>query len=251
MSRNNKDYFWLSYADLMTSLFFVMLVLFVLVVSIMQFELMKNIQFTSELQEQLELNDSIATQLQFQLSENEKVTEELRKSRNLLLAQADDVTKIRSINQALLALENGGYYVFNENCKRFELNQAILFGTNEAVIPNNQKKQLTKAGQELLHLIRSFKSLDNIKFLVVIEGRAARHEDERKNLKYAGNVKDLSYSRSLALFKLWNNHGFNFNAENSEILIAGSGFDGLCRYSGHEEGKNKRFIIQIIPYLIK
>ncbi len=35
MSKNNKDYFWLSYADLMTSLFFIMLVLFVLVFSIM------------------------------------------------------------------------------------------------------------------------------------------------------------------------------------------------------------------------
>ena len=38
MSKNNKDYFWLSYADLMTSLFFIMLVLFVLVFSIMQFQ---------------------------------------------------------------------------------------------------------------------------------------------------------------------------------------------------------------------
>ena len=251
MSRKSNDYFWLSYADLMTSLFFIMLVLFVLVVSIMQYELQKNVQFTNDLKEQLLINDSITKQLKDQLGQNKEVTEELIKSGKLLLAQADEVRKIKSINQALLALENGGLYVFNDNCKRFELNQAVLFSTNEATIPNDQKQKLKEAGQDLLQLIRSFRSLKNVKFLVVIEGRAARHEDERKNQKYAGNVKDLSYSRSLALFNLWKSQGINFNAENSEILIAGSGFDGLCRYSGFEEGKNKRFIIQVIPYLIK
>jgi len=38
MSKRSNDFFWLSYADLMTSLFFIMLVLFALVFSIMKYQ---------------------------------------------------------------------------------------------------------------------------------------------------------------------------------------------------------------------
>ena len=86
MSRKRNDYFWLSYSDLMTSLFFVMLVLFVLVFSIMQYELGQKNQVTIDLINQLSINDSIKERLKVQLAENELVTDELRSSRNLLLA---------------------------------------------------------------------------------------------------------------------------------------------------------------------
>ena len=126
-----------------------------------------------------------------------------------------------------------------------------MFSTNSAVIPRNQEQMLIRAGKELKSLINSFASETNIKFLIVIEGRAAKHENERLNLRYGNNVKDLSYSRSLALYSLWGKANVMFNSNNSEIMISGSGVDGVCRYTGVEEGKNKRFIIQIIPYLIK
>jgi hypothetical protein len=40
----------------------------------------------------------------------------------------------------------------------------------------------------------------------------------------------------------------------TDVIIAGNGHDGLChysqdRYDEEEEGKNKRFIIQVIPHL--
>jgi len=119
------------------------------------------------------------------------------------------------------------------------------------VIPTNQITSLINAGRELKSLLNRFLNEEHVKYLIVIEGRAAKHEDNRKNLRFANNVKDLSYSRSLSLYQLWLENGINFNSANSEVMISGSGFDGLCRYSGSEEGKNKRFIIQIIPYLIK
>ena len=244
MSRNNKDYFWMSYADLMTSLFFVMLVLFVLLVSIVQYK-------SAALEDNsIKLNQK-TKDLEQKLSENELVQKQLEILNNQLKADAIELARIRSINETLKALERGGNFKYNSTCKRFELKQEILFPTNSAFIPNNQKKMLRSAGTQLKDLIVSFQSEKNIKFLVVIEGRAAKHENERLNLKYGNNVKDLSYSRSLALYNLWEKSGVNLNSNNSEVMIAGSGFDGLCRYSGSKEGLNKRFIIQVIPYLIK
>jgi len=117
----------------MTSLFFIMLVLFVLVFSIMKRELQENVKIANNLKDQLTINDSIRTQLTLQLIQNEEVTNELRNSQNLLLARADEVAKIRSINQALRALERSGLYLFNDNCKRFELKQEVLFVKNSAV----------------------------------------------------------------------------------------------------------------------
>ena len=234
----------MSYADLMTSLFFVMLVLFVLVVSIMQYK-------SAALKDNSTKLNQKTIDLEQKLNENELVQKQLEVLNKQLKADAIDLARIRSINETLKALEKGGNFKYNAICKRFELKQQILFPTNSAVIPSNQKKMLRSAGHQLKDLISLFKSEKNIKFLVVIEGRAAKHEKERLNLKYANNVKDLSYSRSLALYNLWKKAGVNLNSMNSEVMISGSGFDGLCRYSGSKEGLNKRFIIQVIPYLIK
>jgi hypothetical protein len=55
----------------------------------------------------------------------------------------------------------------------------------------------------------------------------------------------------IPLYNLWMDNGITLNNNNSEVFISSTGFDGLCRYSGAEEGKNKRFIIQVIPYLIR
>lgn len=244
MGKRKNNLFWLSYSDLMTSLFFVMLVLFVLVFSIMQHK-------ANKLEEKI--TESIESKDKFEKLSNElkKVNNDLNEANEKLEAEASELRKIRAINETLKALQNGGNYVYNESCKRFELKQEVLFQSNSAIIPSNQNKVLINAGNELKSLLSSFNNEKNIKFLIVIEGRAAKHEDNRKNLKFANNVKDLSYSRALSLYSLWNKNGINFNSGNSEVLISGSGFDGLCRYSGLNEAKNKRFIIQIIPYLIK
>ena len=64
-------------------------------------------------------------------------------------------------------------------------------------------------------------------------------------------AKELSYGRAMSLYYLWKRNGITLNSENSEVYISGSGFEGMCRYEGNEEDKNKRFIIQIIPHLVE
>jgi hypothetical protein len=210
VNRKKKDFFWLSYSDLMTSLFFVMLVLFVLVYS------MQN-----------------------------KVINDLQ-------AAKEELEKIKEITAATKALENGGLYEYNEQCKRFELKQEILFKVNSARIPLKDRPVLINAGKQIQELANTFKDNEKVKFMIIIEGRAAKYlDDERKNSRVAGIVKDLSYSRSLSLYKLWQQNGVDLNSRNSEIFIAGSGFEGMCRYEDEEEYKNKRFIVEVIPYLIE
>jgi hypothetical protein len=236
-TERKRDFFWLSFADVMTSMFFVMLVLFVLVYTMQ----------SKVIDEAREANEKLRV-LNERLGETEEEREQYLEA---LEAKAEELERIKAIDAAIRELEKGGLYEYNTTCKRFELKQDILFERNSAVIPQNAKNQLIEAGKQLQQLLLKFKDNEQVKFIVVIEGRAARHEDARKNLKFANNVKDLGYSRSLSLHQLWTQNGIAMNNTNSEIFISSSGFDGLCRYTGAEEGKNKRFIIQVIPYLIK
>ena len=59
---------------------------------------------------------------------------------------------------------------------------------------------------------------------------------------------ELSYHRALALYNKWKH--LNFRDSNTEIIIAGSGFNGINRDNVVEDN-NKRFIIQIIPKIDK
>ncbi|MCF8322233.1 MAG: flagellar motor protein MotB [Flavobacterium sp.] len=236
MAKSNdkkRDFFWLSYSDLMTSLFFIMLVLFVLIYSMNS----KVIEDARQANEKLKA---------LGITEGER-------QRNLkaLEAKAQELERIKAIDAAIKELEKGGLYEYNSTCKRFELKSAILFEENSAIIPKSVEKNLILAGSQLNNLLKLYQGNQQVKFIDVIEGRAARHENARQNLKYKDNVKDLGYSRSLALYNLWMANGITLNNNNSEVFISSTGFDGLCRYSGAEEGKNKRFIIQVIPYLIK
>lgn len=59
---------------------------------------------------------------------------------------------------------------------------------------------------------------------------------------------ELSYRRALALYNKWKH--LNFRESNTEIIIAGSGFNGINRDKIIEDN-NKRFVIQIIPKIEK
>ena len=56
----------------------------------------------------------------------------------------------------------------------------------------------------------------------------------------------LSYNRALALYNRWLQKGLNLRKYNTEIIIAGSGFNGNNRDDKNEDN-NKRFFIQIVP----
>ncbi len=211
--KENKDFFWPSYVDLMTALFLTMLVLFVL-----SYKLFKDKQRD---------NDKLIYDLKVQVQEKRKLDE---------------------IKAALKRLESN-YFEYNPTYKRYELKFPVTFAPKSDVLPSDAQEPLVKAGRFLLSQMQSIKNDDNVQYLVVVEGRAA------KNLGYPANdphnldgpaVRQLSYSRALAVIRLWEQAGLQFPA-NLEVIAAGSGFRGAGRYTGSQEALNKRFIIQIQP----
>ncbi|HEX8427316.1 hypothetical protein [Hymenobacter sp.] len=209
--RNN--FFWPSYVDLMTALFLVMLVLFVL--SYKRF--------------------------QDQQNNNEQLIAELR-------VQVQEKRKLDEIKAALQRLESD-YFTYNQRYKRYELNFPVTFAPKSDALPDIARTPLTQAGRFLQRQMQTLNNDDNVQYLIVVEGRAAKDlrysDDDPRNLDGPA-VRQLSYNRALAVIRLWELAGIHFPA-NLEVVAAGSGFRGTGRYTGTEEGKNKRFIIQIQP----
>ena len=211
--KESKDFFWPSYVDLMTALFLIMLVLFVL-----------GFKRSNDKQR-----------------DNERLISELK-------VQVQEKRKLDEIKAALKRLESN-YFEYNAIYKRYELKFPVTFAPKSDVLPYDAQAPLVKAGRFLLSQMQAIRNDDNVQYLIVVEGRAA------KDLRYPANdshnldgpaVRQLSYSRALAVIRLWEQAGLRFPG-NLEVVAAGSGFRGAGRYTGNQEALNKRFIIQIQP----
>ena len=211
----NKSFFWASYADLMTSLFFVMLMLFVVAVV----ELNKK---NSELQ-------------------NTNTIIEIEKEK--LQAQLD---KAQEIENATMGLESE-YFEYKSEYKKHKLTIDVSFPTGESdierYVPEATKKELLAAGRKAKSFIDSTTvNHPGIQYLLIIEGQASRDN-------YSQNY-ELSYKRAYSLKKFWEKGGISFLDKNCEVLICGSG-DGRQSGTGlmreTNERLNQRFLIHILP----
>jgi hypothetical protein len=223
MSENKKEsFFWTSYSDLMTSLFFVMLVLFVLVIVLLHNKINEQ---AVEL-EQYRMVDT--TQYKF-------------------LIEAEQ--SIRNIDKT--------YFEYDETYKRHTFkNIDVAFRQGSSNISDIRQVELDKlkeVGTKIKEFVQNAtKNNLNIKYLLIIEGQASKDT-------YPSNY-ELSYERAFSLIKFWKEKKIEFSG-NCEVLIAGSG-DGKEHYSPFREkpeqlltnkGKlignpvNQRFVIHIIP----
>lgn len=226
-TNNKKALFWTSYSDLMTSLFFAVLVLFVVVVVAMG-TVNRQVQ---EAKEKLEkaLEDANAT--------NEQLNQILR-----LQDQFNTLTASSSLK-------------YDEQKRMFYAKDFVgieIFEPNEAVIKDEYLETVNKVGADIKKLIDTLKVHNrDFKYQLVIEGTAAiPYKELRAGTFNPDNMGmyELSYRRALALYNKWK--GLNFRKSNTEIIIAGSGFNGVNR-DNIVEDNNKRFIIQIIPKIEK
>lgn len=212
MEKNRKDFFWVSYVDLMTALFAVMLILFVLSYKL------------------------------FRDREND-----LKKERDKYEVLAKEYVRIQKIDMQIKALENTGAFSYDSIYKRFLVKDFIgqeIFQSKSDVIKPEYYQAAENAGKKIKDLIDNLYKQEKIRFLVLIEGNTANKFDGSidKDNEYGYN---LSYRRALALFKYWKSKGIVFDPSITEIIIAGSGFSGVGRDPIEEN--NKRFLIQIIP----
>lgn len=129
-----KDIFWLSYSDLMTSLFFVMLVLFVLVYSMQRRVIQELLVAKEELERIREIEATVNN------IDREYFTYDALHKKHILNIDFSYPTGSAEIDQ---------------------------------IIPD-KRPELLAAGKAIRQLIQHFPEEDNIKYLVVVEGQASR-----------------------------------------------------------------------------
>ena len=219
MSKNKKEsFFWTSYSDLMTSMFFIMLVLFVVTVALLHKEMLK-------------------------IGEER---EAMRIERDVTLAQ---INKIKEIQEATQTIDTT-YFRFDENFKRHTLrNIEVSFKTYSPDIndiPQDVRNTLAEAGKAIREsLLQAQKDNPDAKFLLIVEGQTS-------NDGYVRNY-ELSYERALSLVKFWSSQKIYFDEaggiHNCELIISGSGKSSKFReYPDNKYNtKNQRFVIHIIP----
>lgn len=162
---------------------------------------------------------------------------------------ADKYKKLKAIQGMLSELKKSGLFEYNEKCKRFEYKQDIKFPYNSDSIPVGSRRDLVRAGKEILNIVQKMDKSGGCKIQIVVEGRASNGAGSSSKIGAHPDQEDLSYHRAISLVRLWEGNDINLQTTTSELYIAGSGYGGQCRYSGDEEAKNRRFIIQIIPYI--
>lgn len=210
----DKYSFWLGYSDLMTSLFFVMLMLFIISI--------------------VKMNNTIG-EIGIERDRYKKLLQ--------LEEQFDELGKLSSLQyveekQMFVAKDFIGIEIFN---------------TNSDIIKPHLIAKVDKVGWSLQDVVRRLHEKNpDLHFQLVIEGNAAIPWEQLKNRTFNADSKNmykLSYERALALYLRWKAIGIDLRRYNTEIIIAVSGFNGINR-DNIKEDNNKRFIIQIIPKIL-
>lgn len=215
--------FWPSYVDLMTSLFFVMLVLF-----IVSYKLYTN-----------------------KLTEIQQKTDEIR-------IKASEAEKLEEIRKTISQLMNDStLFIYESEFKRYRLALDIQFRPGRFSISHldidnydDTFHKVIEIGERLKKVLdelivkKSEESFKNISYLLVISGRASKDN-------YSRNY-ELSYNRALALYKFWkDNHILDIDSNQYQQIIdfqiSGVGVGGLGRFKDDEEYRNRGFFIQILP----
>jgi hypothetical protein len=207
MSKKKSDFFWTSYSDLMTSLFFIMLVLFVLVIVVMR-------------------NDQ--EKMKIKLKEFEKI-EEIKKSLNEIDSNYFEYRSEYKKHILKLSVEYPS--------SGFDINEI----TDKTLLPS-----IEQTGWVIKQTIEKFKNSEQIKYLVVIEGQASKDgyyiDDHYNNdvLSYlrALNLKKYWKSKGIDLDNLENCELI--------VAGSGEGGEPR-ELPDFRNKKNQRFLIHIIP----
>lgn len=136
MAKKQESYFWTSYSDLMTSLFFVMLVLFALACAILKKEADK--------------------------AEKEKEATER------------EIAKIREIESSIQAIDPT-FFEYNAAHKKHILKIDVQFRKSSADfsdIAKQQQQQLISAGRSISRFLKQ--SSDEVRYILIIEGQASK-----------------------------------------------------------------------------
>ena len=210
MSKEKKSLFWASYADLMTSLFFIMLTLFVA----------SSILLSKK---------SSDWEKKYRTSENEKA-------------------QLERINDVIQDLDST-YFEYIDAYKKSKLVIPVKFAVDHYNIyglPSSTRDELEKAGQSLKNFVdETTQKFPGVQYILIIEGQASKTggTDHNYQLSYqrAYNLKKFWEDKKIF---------FDAKNCEVLIGGSGDGVQsgtGLMREDAANEHLNQRFLIHIIP----
>lgn len=229
MAIDHEKSFWLSYSDLMTSLFFIMLVLFVTAISYAK----------------KEDNEKLEQQIEKLEEDNKNLSNELGK----IKVEKEQYEEMLHLEEQFQHLSQSTTLRYDEEHRTFvakDFEGIEIFKSKSDQIKPAYMKTVDKVGRDLEHLLKQlYEQNPSNNYLLIIEGNAANNYKHSmpKDKPYTYR---LSYDRALALYNRWKEKGIDLRQYNTEIQICGSGLNGINRDNRVEEN-NKRFVIQIIP----
>lgn len=208
MSKSKKEsFFWTSYSDLMTSLFFVMLVLFILTIALLHKKLV-----------------------------------EIEGERNANQAQLD---KIKEIEESIKNI-NSQYFEYDSLYKRHTLkniNISFQRGSSNIIdIPEDQLNRLLEVGRSIKSFVdNAISKNSHVKYLLIIEGQSSKDNyPNNYELSYERALALIKYwSRNQVIF---DSHYCEVIISGSGQA---SPFRIDPDVAGNEA--NQRFVIHIIP----
>lgn len=239
MKQRNKDSFWPTYVDIMTTLFAIMVVLFAVSYSrfrVKEAELIKIVNKYEEIQSIYKVVENIdSTYFEF------------------------NPQYVKFIFRIQVTYQTGEFSLYK-----------LEADMNNSALAKQVRQKIEDAGkaiqQTIISLQNSESKKQDIKYLVVIEGQASA-DGYDVNDYYNNDV--LSYQRALALHRFWKEEAsIDFsNMDKCELVISGSGEGGVPRFSEDDykqsseyiEGQsirkkdvekyNQRFLIHIVPVI--
>ena len=218
-----SNFFWVGFADLMTSLFFIMLVLYVVSFSLFKMKIVELEEINSRL-------DSLIINIE--------------ESKKLLVVQAEKAKIIEDVEKNLEPLiKNSSLFRYEEEYKRFTLSFDVTFNLGQTKIdyvslkdPDQTISKIAVVGRELQKTIdlliknkNSNPSMKNVSYLLIIAGYSSELINENQFEEY-----DRSYKRAYYLWDYWKSLGIDFEAPRYnglvDLQIAGNGWGGVGRF---------------------
>lgn len=205
--KKRESFFWTSYSDLMTSLFFVMLTLFVLAIALLHREVVN-----------------------------------IGKERD---ATEAELTKINEIREAVQSIDPT-YFDYNAQYKKHILKTVVKFdrgSSNINDLDQSTKDTLLSVRNSISKFLGELYQKDKTaSYLLVIEGQASKDNYSLNNqLSY-----DRALSLFKFWFPDQKETTLQFENYPCEVVIAGAGcMEGKPRADRNED--NQRFLIQIMP----
>lgn len=238
MKNRNRDSFWPSYVDVMTTLFIIMVVLFGISYSrfkVKEEELRKMADKYEEIKSIYKAVENIdSTYFEF------------------------NSQYVKHIFRIQVTYQKGKFNLY-------ELEDDL----SDKAKADALRHKIVEAGEEIQKTIVALQNSESIKqdikYLVVIEGQASA-DGYYVNEYYNNDV--LSYQRALALHRFWKDvAGIDFSdMDKCELVISGSGEGGVPRFTESDyihsekytglmvkkkdyEKYNQRFLIHIVPVI--